>query len=136
MRKYLTIGATDAIIEALRFRVKPIFVSQTTAVRESSAFPFGPVEGPFVNVVFAGSWFCLDETSIWQNPFGCSKFFHFFDYIRFWRICLIRRHLCDYIEQDKDPEDPLVAVDHRSSFAERAIQFSKRFNKIFANINT
>lgn len=123
------IGTTDAIIEALRFRIKSIFISQTPAVRKSSALSFGLVESPFVYVVLAGSRFCLDKTSVGQNPFGCSKFFRFFDDIRFRRIRLIRRHLCDYVEQDKDPEDPFVAVDHRSSFASfAAVQMRSRLS--------
>jgi len=133
--KYLTLGTTDTMIQALRFRVKSIFISLTTAIRKSSAFSFGLVEGPFVNVLLARPRFCLDKTSIGQSLFGRCKFFRLFDHIRFWRIRPIRRHLYNYVEQDKDPEDPLVAVDHRSSFAERAIQFPKKLNKIFANTN-
>lgn len=71
-------------------------------------------------VVLAGSRFRFEKASIRHSPFRRGKHFSFFNYVCSWRIRAIRRNFCD-IEQDKDPEDPLVAIDHRSSFAERVI---------------
>lgn len=72
--------------------------------------------------MLAGPGFRFHKAPVRQNPFGRGRHFRLLDHVRFRHgIRLIRRDNCDYVEQEKDREDPLVAVDHRSSFAGRII---------------
>lgn len=65
-KRRLTLGSTDAVMQALLLGVKAIVIAQTATVDESVTLALGMVERPLVHIIFAGPVFGLDEASIRQ----------------------------------------------------------------------